>query len=183
VFGGEQPSPARRVERLAEFVEVIDRLLRERAVSHTGEHYVVNDARMIPGCVQRPRVPIALAASGRRTLGLVARFADAWITHGDTGHSGATDAEVEAMLRQQLDGLAAACDAAGRDPMTIERIYLAGADGDRPLASLDTFDAFVGRCERLGFTDVVFHDPRPDDPVWDDAPEIVEEIAVWRAST
>ena len=48
---------------------------------------------------------------------------------------------------------------------------------ERPLASLGAFTDLVGRCEALGFTDVVFHHPRADDPVWNDPEEIVEAIA------
>jgi hypothetical protein len=65
----------------------------------------------------------------------------------------------------------------GRDPHTIDRIYLIGNTDAKPLRSLAAFEDFVGRYDELGFTDVVFHMPRPDDPVWDESPEIVDEIA------
>ncbi|MFB9186388.1 hypothetical protein ACFFX1_50410 [Dactylosporangium sucinum] len=39
------------------------------------------------------------------------------------------------------------------------------------------FEDFAGRYERLGFTDIVFHDPRSDDPVFTDAPAVVDAIA------
>jgi hypothetical protein len=42
---------------------------------------------------------------------------------------------------------------------------------------VDAFADFVGRYAALGFTEVVFHHPRPDDPVWTDDPVIVERIA------
>jgi hypothetical protein len=48
---------------------------------------------------------------------------------------------------------------------------------ERPLASVAAFADFVGRCRDFGFTDVVFHHPRADDPVWNDPEKIVEEIA------
>ena len=47
----------------------------------------------------------------------------------------------------------------------------------KPLASLASFEDFVGRYADLGFTDVVFHHPRSDDPVWNEPESIVEEIA------
>jgi alkanesulfonate monooxygenase SsuD/methylene tetrahydromethanopterin reductase-like flavin-dependent oxidoreductase (luciferase family) len=169
VFGDEPLSPARRVDRLAEFVEVLDTLLRQPETSHRGPHYTVDGAMMLPGCVQRPRIPLAVAAGGRRTLGLVARFADAWITDGSEAG--------ERAVRDQADILAAHCDAVGRDPATIERVILVGNTGERPLASLDAFADFVGRYAALGFTEVVFHHPRPDDPVWTDDPAVVDAIA------
>jgi hypothetical protein len=42
---------------------------------------------------------------------------------------------------------------------------------------VSAFAEFVERYGALGFTDVVFHHPRPDDPVWTDDPAIVEAIA------
>jgi len=45
------------------------------------------------------------------------------------------------------------------------------------LQSLEAFRDFAGRYREIGFTGLVFHDPRPDDPVWNEAPEIVEAIA------
>ncbi|GIJ68120.1 LLM class flavin-dependent oxidoreductase [Virgisporangium ochraceum] len=169
VFGDGPLTPGRRVDRLAEFVEVLDVLLRQPETSHRGRHYAVDGAMMLPGCVQRPRLPLAVAAGGRRTLGLVARFADAWITDGSEAG--------ERAVREQADILAAHCDAIGRDPAGIDRIILIGNTTERPLASLDAFADFVGRYAALGFTEVVFHHPRPDDPVWTDDPAIVDAIA------
>ncbi len=39
------------------------------------------------------------------------------------------------------------------------------------------FEDFLGWAEEQGFTDVVLHDPRPDDEVWNDDPEIIEQIS------
>ena len=63
--------------RLAEFVELLDLLLRQPATSYSGTYYSADEARMLPGCLQRPRVPLALAAGDPRTMALVARYADA----------------------------------------------------------------------------------------------------------
>lgn len=60
---------------------------------------------------------------------------------------------------------------------TVDRIYLIGNTEANPLSSLQAFEDFVGRYSELGFTDVVFHMPRPDDPVSDEPPSIVDEIA------
>ena len=171
VFGDEPLSPGARAARLAEFVEVLDALLRQPSTSHRGRHYTVDEAMMLPGCVQRPRLPLAVAAGGPKTLGLVARNADAWITV-----AGPAD-QPGLPLPEQVDRLAAECASIGRDPTTIDRILLIGEPAERPLASVAAFSDFAGRHAELGFDEIVFHDPRPDDPVWTDDPRIVDGIA------
>jgi alkanesulfonate monooxygenase SsuD/methylene tetrahydromethanopterin reductase-like flavin-dependent oxidoreductase (luciferase family) len=175
VFGREPLPRAQLVARLEEFVDVLDQLFREPTVSHEGPYYIVNEACVQPASVQSPRVPVAIAAAGPRALGLVARHGDAWITI--VAPSEETPAEVEATVRTRVAQLDDACAALGRDPQTIQRIYLVGNTGERPLTSVGAFDDFVGRYAALGFTDVVFHHPRPDDPVWNEPESIVEEIA------
>jgi alkanesulfonate monooxygenase SsuD/methylene tetrahydromethanopterin reductase-like flavin-dependent oxidoreductase (luciferase family) len=177
VLGGEQPSPGERVGRVEEFVDVVDRLLRELAVTHRGEWYTVDDARMIPGCVQQPRVPVAIAAGGARMLALAARHAEAWISYGDTSHRATSASATERIVREQLVQLEDACARRGRDPSDLDRIYLIGNSDERPLASVDAFGEFAQRYAALGFTDLVFHHPRPDDPVWNEPEAIVEDIA------
>jgi len=177
VLGGEPLSRDERAQRLAEFIEVLDLLLRQPTTSFAGRYYSVEEARMIPGCLQRPRLPLALAAGDPQTLGLVARFADAWITYGDTSHGDTSRQGSDAAIRRQLDRLEEHCARLGRRPGTVDRIYLSGNTDERPLASLAAFTDLVGRCQALGFTDLVFHHPRAEDPVWDDPVEIVEQIA------
>jgi alkanesulfonate monooxygenase SsuD/methylene tetrahydromethanopterin reductase-like flavin-dependent oxidoreductase (luciferase family) len=175
VFGREPLSRAQLVDRLDEFVEVIDRLFAEPIVSHDGTYYTFNEACVQPASVQSPRIPIAIAAAGPRALGVVARRADAWITI--LTPSEASPAEVQASVRTRIAQLDDACAAIDRDPQSVQRVYLIGDTGERPLASVGAFDDFVGRYAELGFTDVVFHHPRADDPVWREPGSIVEEIA------
>jgi alkanesulfonate monooxygenase SsuD/methylene tetrahydromethanopterin reductase-like flavin-dependent oxidoreductase (luciferase family) len=177
VLGGDVLPARARVERFTEFVEVVDGLLRGPTLSHHGEHYIVDDARMIPGCLQQPRVPLAIAAGGPRTIALTARHGDAWITWGDTQGRDLTPDGTERAARTQLRQLTDACTAIGRDPGTIRCIYMIGITEDRPLASPQAFLDFAGRYADLGFTDLVFHDPRPGDPVWTEPPEIVDQLA------
>jgi alkanesulfonate monooxygenase SsuD/methylene tetrahydromethanopterin reductase-like flavin-dependent oxidoreductase (luciferase family) len=130
-----------------------------------------------PGCVQQPRVPLAIAAAGARTLAVVARSADAWITNGGTVGAPDSPEELDAALRAQTEALTRACHAIGRDPATIDRIYMIGFEQERPLGRLSQFQDFMARSAALGFTDLVFHAPRRDDPARDDPEEIVEQIA------
>jgi alkanesulfonate monooxygenase SsuD/methylene tetrahydromethanopterin reductase-like flavin-dependent oxidoreductase (luciferase family) len=166
VLGGQVQPPVVRAARLAEFVEALGGLLREPAAySYEGDFYTVDDARTLPGCVQLPRLPLAIAAGGRRTLRTVARHADAWITEGEA-----------AAVREQVAVLEDACARIGRDPAQLDRIHLAG-DEERALGSVQAFTDHAGRYAELGFTDLVFHHPRRDDPVWTDDPAVVEQIA------
>jgi alkanesulfonate monooxygenase SsuD/methylene tetrahydromethanopterin reductase-like flavin-dependent oxidoreductase (luciferase family) len=181
VLGDAVASPAERVARLTEFTDVLDRLLREPEVSYVGERYTVHEARMLPGCVQQPRVPFVIAAGGPKAMAIAARHGDGWVTYGDTSEADKTAAATERTVRRQVEQLTDACAAVGRDPTTVDRIYLMGNTEERPLASIDAFADFVGRYEQVGITDVVFHHPRADDPVWDDPEEVVEQIAQWRA--
>jgi alkanesulfonate monooxygenase SsuD/methylene tetrahydromethanopterin reductase-like flavin-dependent oxidoreductase (luciferase family) len=162
VLGGEVLQARVRAARLSEFVEVVGGLLATPRFSYAGDFYTVEDARMIPGCVQRPRVPVAVAAGGRRTLEIVARHGDAWITEGPMP-----------TVRKQAALLDEHCARLGR--AVSRRIYLAD-DDERPLASVDAFVDHVGQLRAMGFTDLVFHHPRPDDPVWTDDPAMVERI-------
>jgi alkanesulfonate monooxygenase SsuD/methylene tetrahydromethanopterin reductase-like flavin-dependent oxidoreductase (luciferase family) len=177
VLGGAVLSPAARGQRLAEFVELLDLLLRQPTTSFRGTYYTADEARMLPGCLQRPRPPLALAAGDPATMAVVARFADGWITYGDSSHRDSSAAGTDAAIDRQLDALAQHCARIGRDPMSVDRLYLSGNTDERPLASLDAFTDLVGRCQARGFTDIVFHHPRADDPVWNDPEDIVEAIA------
>jgi alkanesulfonate monooxygenase SsuD/methylene tetrahydromethanopterin reductase-like flavin-dependent oxidoreductase (luciferase family) len=175
LFGDEPLSPGRLLARLDEFVELLDRLLREPTVSYRGTYFTVNEACIRPAGVQSPRVPIAIAAAGPRSLELVARRGDAWITILTPAEL--TPSAAESIAADRARRLDDACAAIGRDPAEIRRIYLVGSTGERPLASVGAFDDFAGRYAALGFTDLVFHHPRPDDPVWDEPESIVEDIA------
>jgi len=177
VFGEPVLSPRQRVDRYIEFVEVVDALLRQPFTTHRTDRYVIEEAPMLPGCVQQPRLPLALAAGGPRTLALAARFADAWITYGDTSTEVRPASATETKVQEQSERLAEECGAIGRDPEELDRIYLIGNTDERPLASLDAFEDFAHRYRELGFTDLVFHHPRPGDPVWSEPEAIVHEIA------
>jgi alkanesulfonate monooxygenase SsuD/methylene tetrahydromethanopterin reductase-like flavin-dependent oxidoreductase (luciferase family) len=153
-----------RTERFEEFVAMLDRLLTEPAVSHHGRYYVANEARAIPGCRQQPRMPFAIAATGRRSLAVAARFGAAWVGSDSRG------AGPELVKR-----LEEACSAAGRDPATIDRIVVVG-HRERPLASVEAFRDVAGRYAEAGFTDLVAHWPRAGEPFAGDE-AVLERIA------
>ncbi len=68
--------PGTRIERLAEAVGLVKRLLAGEEVTHTGRHYRFERATVEPRPIQRPHPPIILGGGGRRMLRLAAREAD-----------------------------------------------------------------------------------------------------------
>jgi alkanesulfonate monooxygenase SsuD/methylene tetrahydromethanopterin reductase-like flavin-dependent oxidoreductase (luciferase family) len=163
---GEPPWPRReRTDRFDEFVTLLDQLLTAPATSSRGHHYRAEDARQIPGCVQSPRVPFTIAATGRRGLGLAARYGAAWVTYGPRDDEPAGPVEWVQAVAAQLASLSDACRAAGRDPAAVRRMVLVPLALDWAQSSPGAWDDFTGRLEEAGFTDVVVHWPRP----WDRA--------------
>lgn len=177
VLGQEPLSPAERLSRLAEFVSCLDGLLRDELRNHNGAWYRFSEARILPGCVQRPRLPLAIAAGGPKGLRIAAEYGDAWITYGDTSYRDVSAAGTERIVAEQLRTLDQYCADIGRSAADIDRIYLIGNTEARPLADIDTFARFLERYSLLGFTDLVFHLPRLDDPIWNESTEIVDTIA------
>jgi probable F420-dependent oxidoreductase len=74
-LGYAYAAPGRRVDRLVEALGIVKRLLAGETVTHRGEHYTLEGARIAPMPVQRP-VPLHIGAGGPRMLRLAAREAD-----------------------------------------------------------------------------------------------------------
>jgi alkanesulfonate monooxygenase SsuD/methylene tetrahydromethanopterin reductase-like flavin-dependent oxidoreductase (luciferase family) len=83
---GEPADPRLRAAKLDEGLLVLDGLLRGEHVSHTGPHHRV-DVRPTPGCVQRPRPPIWVAATWphQRPLARAARYDGVFAIGSDSG--------------------------------------------------------------------------------------------------
>jgi alkanesulfonate monooxygenase SsuD/methylene tetrahydromethanopterin reductase-like flavin-dependent oxidoreductase (luciferase family) len=162
VLGGPDLSPRDRMQRFEDFVGMLDALLREPATTTRTTWYAAEDARMIPGCVQAPRVPFTIGATGPRGLRLAAQHAGTWVTYGPSG--GATDETAWwRALHEQSGRLAEACEALDRPPDDIARMALLSLDVGWPQASAQAWDDTAGRLAEEGFTDVVVHWPRPHD--------------------
>ncbi|MFJ9408983.1 LLM class flavin-dependent oxidoreductase [Streptomyces sp. NPDC101393] len=177
---GQEPwSPRERADRFGEFVPLLDRLLTEDAVTHQGTHYSADEARNIPGCVQRPRLPFAVAATGPRGLKLAARHGQAWVTTGDPkiSKTGTPEQSLTA-IQGQIEKLEKACTDIGRDVNDLDKILLTGftPEGGRPLESLEAFVDFAGRHRALGFTEIALHAPIPDSDFAADQ-KVFEQIA------
>ncbi|MFC4554055.1 LLM class flavin-dependent oxidoreductase [Georgenia faecalis] len=170
VLGHERLSPGERVARLAEFVELLDALLTGERTTWSGEHYRAVDARMIPGCVQTPRVPFVVAANGPRAMAVAARIGQGWATTGPE-----TDDE-EAWWRGVRETVSRLDDVAAAHGRTDLDRYLSLDTSAYSLSSVDHFEEMVGRARELGFTDVVAHWPR-ESGVYAGDERVLEEAA------
>ncbi|MCZ4604487.1 LLM class flavin-dependent oxidoreductase [Streptomyces chartreusis] len=177
-------TPRERADRFAEFVTLLDRLLSEDSVSYQGDFYSAHEARNIPGCVQRPRLPFAVAATGPRGLRLAAQYGQAWVTTGDpkVSESGTPEQSFQA-IRGQVEKLSDACAAIGRDVAGLDKVLLTGFTPERSgvLESLDAFVDFAGRHQELGFTEIVVHWPIADSDFAADE-KVFEQIAMEAAA-
>ncbi|WP_284284743.1 LLM class flavin-dependent oxidoreductase [Arsenicicoccus piscis] len=165
-LGQQAWTPRERSARFAEFVDLLDELLREPATTRSGTYYSADEARSVPGCVQQPRIPFAIAATGPKGLRLAARLGQAWVTTGDPTLGDATPADSVAAIGAQVQRLEQACADAGRAPAELGRILLTGftPEGAHLLDSVDRLVDFVGRHAEVGITEVVVHGPAPDSP-------------------
>lgn len=160
---GPPPTRGERVARFAEFVDLLDELLTHPVTERTGEHFEAHGARMIPGCVQQPRVPFVVAANGPRAMRIAARHGQGWATYGPPSGDGPVAQEWDAWWAGLGDLAARFDDAAreaGRDPAAIDKYLNVDAAPRLALESVDVFEEAVGRARGLGFTDVIVHWPR-----------------------
>lgn len=75
-FGVGDTAPSARVRRLAESLEVMTALWSGEAVDFEGEFHRVKGGRQQPAPLGN--IPLLVGGAGRRTLALVARYADWW---------------------------------------------------------------------------------------------------------
>ncbi len=176
VLGQEKWSARERQDRFEEFVDLMDRLLTSPATTYTGTFYAADEARMIPGCVQRPRVPFAVAATGPRGMRVAARHGQAWVTFGDPKRlvDGTPD-EYLADVADQIRRLGDICDDEGHERGELHRILLHGSTDERVLDSVDAFIDYAGRYAALGIDEIVVHLPVPG-TVFDTDPGVFERI-------
>lgn len=160
--GGTDIARTVRTARFEEFVELTDALLSSPVTTWRGRHFAACDARMVPGCVQRPRVPFVIAAAGPRGMRLAARYGQAWATIGlPTPGEHDERAQFDA-LRAQVATLERACLDVGRDPAELQRVVHLSRIAATPYASRERFADLVGRCADLGFTDAIVGYPRSE---------------------
>jgi F420-dependent oxidoreductase-like protein len=116
------PPTGARFDLLEDALEIVTRLYTGEVVSYDGRVVSLQNAQLRPVPVQQPHPPIWIGGNGpRRTLPLVARYADVWHAWG-TPNS----------LREANERVDELATEAGRDPSSIVRA------GSLSLDDLDT---------------------------------------------
>jgi alkanesulfonate monooxygenase SsuD/methylene tetrahydromethanopterin reductase-like flavin-dependent oxidoreductase (luciferase family) len=160
VLGQEAWTPKQRADRFDEFLPLLDKLLTQDATTERGEYYSAVEARNIPGCVQQPRVPFYVAATGPRGLRLAAEYGQGWVTYGSPrGQDNTPVNQAPDVVAAQLAKLRTACEARGRDFASIDKVLMEGSTVEKPLESLDAFVDWAGTYQQLGITEIVIHWP------------------------
>lgn len=127
-FGFPLLATGPRFARFQEYLEVVTRLLREdEPATFEGQYYQLHDALLLPRPQRPGGPPITIGGNGRRrTLPLVAKYADEW------NCVWRTPAQWQA-LSSRLDGL---LNAEGREPRTVRRTLMTGIFFGRTEADL-----------------------------------------------
>jgi F420-dependent oxidoreductase-like protein len=113
-YGFGFPATAERMDRLEEAVRIARAMFTEEAPSYAGPHTTIDGALNNPRPVTPGGPPILIGGGGeRRTLRLVAQYADACNLFGDV-----------ATIRHKLGVLDRHCADVGRDPAAVSRTRL-----------------------------------------------------------
>ena len=83
ILGDHWPPADRRLEMLAEAIEVMRALWTGEWVTHYGKHYTVEDAR-IYSCPDEP-VPVYISGFGPKSIALAAEIADGYVNTSPSG--------------------------------------------------------------------------------------------------
>ena len=133
------PSTGTRFDLLEDALEIITRLFTGETVSYDGTVVSLDGARMRPLPVQSPRPPIWIGGTGpKRTLPLVARFADVWHAWGSPKSLAEASARVDELATE-----------AGRDPSEIARA------GSLSLDDLDTARKHASKFAEAGYEHLI----------------------------
>lgn len=162
IFGLGWPPAPELVERFKEAVEICDSMFRNELTTYQGQYYQLNQAPCRPRPIQTPRIPMLLAAHGRRMLGIVARYADGWNSFGTLEE-----------LKTRNEILDEQCAKIGRDPKTISRSIYGWASimPYDPWASLDAFYDVIGKYREVGINEFIIDYP-PDSQL-----DVMERVA------
>jgi F420-dependent oxidoreductase-like protein len=113
-YGFDYPPIGERMDRLEEALQIARAMFAGERPSFEGRYYRTSQALNVPGPLRPGGIPILVGGSGeRRTLALVAKYADACNLFGDLP-----------TIRHKLEVLERHCETIGRDPATITKTRL-----------------------------------------------------------
>ena len=154
--------PGERVDRFAEYADLVGQLLAHEVTTFEGHYYRAENAVMNPRPVQSPRPPLLIAALGPRMMRNAARHADSW----NSLSFRPSFAEQLAETRARCEAMDAVCAQIGRDPSTLRRSYTMFDPQARPRGgtigyyeSTERFSDEVSRLVELGISDVGLYFP------------------------
>jgi len=157
------PSVAERFERLEETLQICRQMWSDDNGAYAGTHYQLAETWCVPAPVQS-RIPVMIGGGGeRKTLRLVAQYADACNLFG----TGTDD------IRHKLDVLRQHCDALGRDYDSIRKTAMVGFGVD-PITDPDGFVRQIEEYAGLGIELVTLGHDGVDTGAW--TTEIVEGV-------
>jgi F420-dependent oxidoreductase-like protein len=129
------PPTGQRFDLLEDTLEICTRLMTGETVSYDGKVVSLQDAFLRPTPVQRPHPPIWIGGNGpKRTLPLVARYADVWHAFGTPNSLAEASARIDELAEE-----------AGRKPSDILRA------GSLSLDDLDTARKHAAKWRDAGF--------------------------------
>jgi F420-dependent oxidoreductase-like protein len=138
-LGVPYPPTAERFERLEETLQICKQMWSANNERYRSKHYDLAETLCSPQPVRRPAPPILIGGTGeRKTLRLVAQYADSW--------NGSFQSVEEAA--HKLEVLHRHCEAVGRDPAEIQKTVMMLVD---PLVDIDGFFTIAERYASLGF--------------------------------
>jgi len=161
VLGDPPRSRGQRAERFAEWLDLLDQLLRQPVTTRHGEHFTAVDAHQLPGCVQQPRLPFTVAATGPRALALAARHGQGWVTYGPFGSQVEPEAWLAAVADQSRR-LTEALAREEREPSSVRRTVLVDLQAVWPFESQERYLDTLGHLAEAGIDELAVHWPRPD---------------------
>ena len=155
------PPTAERFERLEETLQICRQMWSDDNGPHDGKHYQLAETYSVPPPVQE-QLPIMIGGAGeRKTLRMVAQYADACNIFGVTPE----------LMEHKLSVLRGHCDDLGTDYDVIEKTMIKVVD---PLSDTDAFLSEMAAYAALGITTVTMM-PIGDDPAaW--TSEVCEQV-------
>ena len=143
--GFENWSQKERVERLVEYVEIVDRMLSNEVSSYEGKYYWYKEAVMNPRPLQTPRPPIVIAALGPVMMRHTAKYADNWNTLSFADSFDKQLAETKERAERMDRNLAAI----NRDPADLRYSYQMFDPASRASGGMVTYYESVAKFEDM----------------------------------
>ena len=148
-LGVPYPPLRDRFEMLEETLQICQQMWSDNDGPYDGKHYQLAETICQPQPVRRP--PILIGGGGeRKTLRLVAQYADVW---------NSTDSEID-VLTHKIDVLTRHCETVGRDVAEIRKTVGFFED---PFENLDGYLGKLERFSELGI-DMINTGPMPGTP-------------------